>query len=203
VTTYSKEAHESIAKTASYRPRKSRYVRGSGEIAAPTPPTTTGMDKGRKSSGSTSSRVRLAVAMAENSEPTEQMPTLARSTPPTAAAERGAKKSANAGSATTSAARRNAVAGCKHEAVERAGLPLGFPGAREAEQGGEDERDPEEAVRGVLADALGKSEVEDDEGCHDEQQHRGQRVPRAELEAQVLVCERRDVGGEGAHANWS
>ena len=47
---------------------------------------------------------------------------------------------------------------------------------------------------------LGKREVEDRQRRDDEQQHRGQRVSRPQLEQQVLARERRDVSGIRAHA---
>src|SRR5436190_1635847 len=66
------------------------------------------MARGRKSSGSSSSLARLAVAIAASSVPTAAIPRSARTTPPTSAADTGLKKRAYAGSAITSASPRNA-----------------------------------------------------------------------------------------------
>ena len=52
----------------------------------------------------------------------------------------------------------------------------------------------------------GEREVEDDERREDEEEHRGQGVPGAELEPEVLSREGDDVGGvqgERAHARTS
>ena len=75
---------------------------------APTPPITIGSASGRKSSGSSSSRARPAAAIAESRTPTAQMPRSASSTPAIVAHETGLKKSAKAGSATSSATTRKA-----------------------------------------------------------------------------------------------
>ena len=104
------------------------------------------------------------------------MPMSARRTPASAVASSGAKKSTNAGSATACAASeererrkrlaepdRAPVARREHETVEHAVLVLGNPGAREPEQRGEDDRHPEQAVRGVVPRPLREREVEDDE----------------------------------------
>ena len=125
------------------------------------------------------------------------------------------KKRAKTGSATSSASARNAkrrerlrepdraaVARGEHEPVEHALLPLGDEGAAEAEQRGEDDRDPEQPARGEIRRARRKREVEDDEDRDDEEQHRRQRVARAQLEQQVLARERAHVGGV-AHASAS
>ena len=151
--------------------------------------------------------------MAASSVPTAQMPTSASTTPRIAAAPSGEKKSANAGSATSSAAARNArvasglaepdraaVARREHEPVERAALALRRPRARQAEQRREDERDPEQPLCRDLVGPGREREVEDDERRDDEEQHRGQRVPRPQLEPEVLARERADVG-EVAHAS--
>ena len=97
---------------------------------------------------------------------------------------------------------RAAVARREHEAVEHAVLLLRNPGAREPEQRGEHDRDPEEPVRGVVPGSLREREVEDDEGREDEEEHRRQRVARAQLDPEVLARERRDVGEVG-HASAS
>ena len=61
MTTYSKDAHESTAKTASYRTKNSRKRSPSADTAAPTPPTISGIESGSTSSGRSSSRARLAI----------------------------------------------------------------------------------------------------------------------------------------------
>src|SRR6188508_840134 len=76
----------------------------------PTPPTTSGIASGRKSSGNSTSRPRAAAAIAETSEPTAQSPMDASATPASAGPSSGAKNNAKAGSATSSAAPRNASA---------------------------------------------------------------------------------------------
>src|SRR3990170_1170374 len=50
---------------------------------------------------------------------------------------------------------RASVARSEHETVEHAVLLLGHPGASEAEQRGEDDRDPEKPVRRVVASSPG------------------------------------------------
>jgi hypothetical protein len=87
------------------RPRKARYVPAPGTLE----PTADddGIASGRKSSGRMTSPGRRCHRRDE-SEPTAQIPIEARRTPATDGASSGAKKSANAGSATTSATRRNA-----------------------------------------------------------------------------------------------
>ena len=141
--------------------REKRQVAArSGEMLAPTPPTTSGIASGRKRSGRTSSRVRLAAAIAASSVPTAQMPDVREGDAGERRPLERPKKSANAGRATSSTAARKtndgdrlaepdraAVAGREHEPVERAALALGHPRPREPEQRGEDERHPEQAVR--------------------------------------------------------
>ena len=135
------------------------------------------------------------------------MPTAASSTPTSDATRSGAKSSAKAGRATTLAASRKtsdrerlpepdrtSVTRREHEAVERARLTLGRPGARQAEERGEDERDPEEAVGGVVRGVGRKREVEHDERGEDEQEHRRERLARAQLEPEILARQRHDVG---------
>ena len=86
------------------------------------------------------------------------------------------------------------VARREHEPVEHAVLLLRHPGPREPEQRGEDDRDPEQPVGRLVLRVGRKREAEDDESREDEQQHRGQRVPRPELDLEVLARERRHVG---------
>src|SRR5215208_1542780 len=88
---------------------------------------------------------------------------------------------------------RAAVGRREHETVQDALFALGDPGAREPEQGGEDDRDPEQAEPREVAGLGRQREVEDDEGGDDEQQHRRQRVARPQLEQQILPSERRHV----------
>ena len=88
---------------------------------------------------------------------------------------------------------RAAVDRREHEPVEHALLALGHERAREPEQRGEEDRDPEQPDRLALRPAPGQREVEDDERREDEQQHRRQRLARAQLEQQVLARERGDV----------
>src|SRR3970282_2966520 len=50
-------------------------------------------------------------------------------------------------------------------------------------------------VRGAVTRARRQREVEYDESRQDEEEHRRQRVARAELDLQILAGERGDVGG--------
>src|SRR4029079_13032149 len=103
---------------------------------------------------------------------------------------------------------RAAVARRHHEHVHRLLLALGHEGARQAEQRREDERTPEQAERrqllvlvqrrlaaGTAADVRerGHDEVEDRERREDEEQHRGKRLLRPQLEQEVLARQRSDV----------
>ena len=72
----------------------------------------------------------------------------------------------------------------------------------EAEQRGEDDRDPEQPGRRELGGIAGKGEVEDDQRREDEEQHRRQRVSRPQLEQKIFARERTDVG-EVHHASAS
>src|SRR4051812_41834886 len=67
---------------------------------------------------------------------------------------------------------RAPVARGEDQRVHRPLLPLGHERAREAEERGEDERDPEEAERGDVTRAAREREVEDRQRREDEQQHR-------------------------------
>ena len=75
------------------------------------------------------------------------------------------------------------------EPVEDALLPLGYERAPEPEQGGEQDRHPEQPARCEPRRRAGKGEVEDDEGRDDEEEHRRERVPRAELEPLALLLD--------------
>jgi len=111
------------------------------------------------------------------------------------------KKSANAGSATTSATTRKArvattlptqiapVRRREHEPVEHSLLALGDEGATKPEQRSEQDRNPEQPKRRAGRGILRKREMEDDQHRDDEQQHRRQRVARPQLEQQVLAGE--------------
>ena len=114
--------------------------------------------------------------MAETSEPTVQMPMSASATPGSAVPSSGAKNNANAGRATTSAATRKASVaialpsqialrsqGASTSPSSAAVFAFGHPGSTEPEQRREDERDPEQPVRRVVAGVGRKREVEDDE----------------------------------------
>ena len=92
--------------------------------------------------------------------------------------------------------------GASTSAVEDSLLALGNERSREAEKRGEDDRYPQEPFRGELGlrGILRKREVEDDERGDDEQQHGRHRVPRTELEEQILASEDRDVLEVGDHA---
>ena len=78
--------------------RRARETRGSGPgeptTLAPTAPTTIGMASGRKSSGSSRSRARVATAIAPRNVPTPQIPRSARRTAATVAPPTRWKKSA-------------------------------------------------------------------------------------------------------------
>ena len=89
---------------------------------------------------------------------------------------------------------RAAVARREDEPVDDALLPLGGERARETEERGEDDRDPEQPLRRELGRVARQDEVEHDERGEDEEQHRRQRVAGAQLEEQVLARERADVG---------
>src|SRR5262245_36749289 len=94
------------------------------------------------------------------------------------------------------------VAGGEDETVENVVLLLRHPGARESEERGEHDRDPEESIGSGLAGVLGEREVKDDQRREDEEQHCRERVAPPELHAQVLVRQRGDVG-EVRHASAS
>ena len=141
------------------------------------------------------------------SEPTAQMPMSARSTPASAVAverleERGEHRQRDDLGGNEESERREAlaepdgaaVARREDEPVEHAMLVLRDPGPREPEQRGEDDRDPEQPVRGAGPRLLGKCEVEDDERRQDEEEHGWQRVPPPELDPQVLPRQSGDVG---------
>src|SRR2546425_3423660 len=95
---------------------------------------------------------------------------------------------------------RAAVAGGEQQPVEQALLALGGEGSGEAEQGGEDDRHPEQALGGELGALGGEGEVEDDERGEHEEEHRGNGVARAELEDEVLPRQDRDVSRVVLHA---
>ena len=148
------------------QPEKRQVARRVGETLAPTPPTTSGIASGRKSSGRISSRVAAGGGHRREQRADGADADVREQHAGTAPASSGEKKSANAGSATSSIAARKtkhrgglaepdraAVAGREHEPVERAVLALGRPGAREAEQRREDERHPEQPVRRDLVGA--------------------------------------------------
>src|SRR3989304_6313497 len=120
---------------------------GSGEIAEPTPPTTSGIASGRKSSGRISSRGRLGGA-----------PGAGRGPPGPRAGVAGGPGGGLAGPDRAAVARR------EDEPVEDAALALGRPAPREPEERGEDERDPEEPLRGGLARAPRQRAAEEDAG---------------------------------------
>jgi hypothetical protein len=145
-----------------------RFGRDAGADA----PTTSGIASGRKSSGRISSRVRLAAAIAASSVPTAQMPMFASRTPRTASVPSGEKKSANAGSATSSiAARKTKTAadfpsqialrsdGASTSPLERPALAFRRPRTRQAQQRGEHERDPEQPLRRNLVGTRRQREV--------------------------------------------
>ena len=114
------------------------------------------------------------------------------------AASRPWKKSAKTGSATSSASTRNAsvasdfasqiaaVGTWREHGASSTRCSLRYECAPEPEQSREENRDPEQAAGGELRRARRKREVEDNEHRDDEQQHRGDRVPRPQLEQQVL-----------------
>src|SRR5664279_1371147 len=89
---------------------------------------------------------------------------------------------------------RAAVAGCEHEPVEHVLLTLGNERTSEAEQGGEDDRNPEQTARREPRRSRGKREVEHDERRDDEDQHGRKRVARAQLEQEILARECAHVG---------
>src|SRR5436305_2565586 len=74
---------------------------------------------------------------------------------------------------------RAAVRGGEHEPVEDALLSLGHERTAEAEQRGEDDRDPQKPVRREVGRGRRQREVEDDEDCDDEEEHGRERVARA------------------------
>ena len=139
----------------------------------------------------------------------------ASATAATVRPSRPEKNAAKAGSATISAATRNAkhgdrlaepdraaIARRENERVEHPLLALGDERARQPEQRREDERRPEQAERRLVARAARQREVEDRQRRDHEEEHRRQRLLRAQLEQQVLARERADVGEVG-HANPS
>src|SRR5439155_748930 len=91
----------------------------------------------------------------------------------------------------------------KHECVEDALLPFGDECARQSEQRGEHDRDPEQTEPGKPPAPRGQREVEDDERGDDEEHHRRQRVACTHLEQQILAGECPDVRGVTPHANAS
>src|SRR6202008_440969 len=94
---------------------------------------------------------------------------------------------------------RAAVARREHKPVERPLLTLGHEGAAEAEQGREENRDPEQANRFEPRGGLWQWKVEDDKHSGDEENLRGQRVSCAQLRQEVFPRERPDVA-EVPHA---
>src|SRR5206468_4304039 len=66
-------------------------------------------------------------------------------------------------------------------------------GAAEPEQGGEEDRHPEQAARLQPRRRAGQGEMEDHEDGGDEEEHRRQRVPRPQLEQEILPGERAHV----------
>ena len=153
-----------IAKTSVVEARGSQ---GNGRVrrrrSAPTPPTTTGIASGRKSSGRSSSRVRLDGGDRGEQRADGAIPMSASATPAIVAPPIPEKKSAKAGSATSSAATRKAsmaidfaepdraaVARREQEPVDQPLLPLGDERARQAEERREDDRDPEQALGGEV-----------------------------------------------------
>ena len=97
---------------------------------------------------------------------------------------------------------RAAVARREHEPVEHPLLALRHERAAEPEQRREEDRDPEQAARLEPRRRRRQREVEDDERRDDEEEHRRQRVPRPQLEQQVLARERADVA-DVVHASAS
>src|SRR5581483_10367151 len=83
----------------------------------------------------------------------------------------------------------------ENEAVERSLLALRHEGATQPEEGGEQDRDPEEAARLEAGRRPRQREMEDDEDGRDEEEHCRQRVARPELEEEVLARERADIAG--------
>ena len=77
---------------------------------------------------------------------------------------------------------RAAVAGREHEPVEHVLLSFGHERATETEQRSEHDRHPEQSARRELRRACRQREVEDDECRYDENEHRRERVARAQLE---------------------
>ena len=186
----------------------------------PTPPTTIGIAIGRKSSGSRSSRARPATAIAPKSVPTAAMPRSASATAATVRPSRPREERANAGSATTSAAARKrehgerlaepdrtAVARREHERVEHPLLAFGHERARQAEERGEDQRDPEQAAaRRRRSLPCGSAKWKIVSAASTNSSIGGQRLLRPQLEQQVLArercrrrrrtsCERQPLGG--------
>src|SRR5829696_9129174 len=95
---------------------------------------------------------------------------------------------------------RAAVARREHERVEDPLLALGHERAAEPQQRREDDRDPEEALRrGLLLRR--ERETERDEHREHEQRHRGKELLPAQLEEEVLACERGGVADVAAHPN--
>src|SRR5918999_1154626 len=94
---------------------------------------------------------------------------------------------------------RAAVAGREHERVQQALLALGDEGAAEGEERGEDDRDPEQALRGLGLLAR-EREAEGDEGGDDEEQHRRQHLAAAQLQEEILAGQGGGVADVVGHA---
>src|SRR5262249_45680435 len=97
---------------------------------------------------------------------------------------------------------RTAVARREHKPVHRPLFPLRHERPTEREQRGEKDRDPEEARRLEPRRLTWQRKVEDDEDGRDEEEHRRQRVPRPQLEQQILPRKRTNVA-DVAHASAS
>ena len=82
---------------------------------------------------------------------------------------------------------RTAVAGSEHERVEHPLLALGDERAGQPQQRREDERSPEQPERGGMARSVRQGEVEDRQRGDHEEQHRRQRLLRAQLQQQILA----------------
>src|SRR5207244_4366035 len=95
------------------------------------------------------------------------------------------------------------VARREDETVERPLLALGHERPSQAEQRREENRNPQQPAGLEPRWRPGECEVEDDEHRGDEEKHRRQRVPRPQLEQEVLASERSHVAGVAHHASAS
>ena len=177
------------------------------ETLEPTP-TTSGIASGRKSSGRISLRVRLAAAIAASRVLTAQMPTLASSTPRIPRPGGGEKKSANAGSATSSIRPRktNTAADFPSQIALRSDGASTSPSSAPPSRSGAQARASPSSARKTSATQrrpcakqrspsapVGSAKWKTT-SVERTKSSIAERVPRLQLEPQVLGGERGDVG---------